>query len=252
MTNFKENHTPITASYFSRRSHIACAGISLRNSPYSKQGFTLVELLIALVLVGMILLILFSGLNLATRSSEAAEQITQEVEKLRVVESLLRRQLHEARLLFYEAPEQGQRITFIGQPHAMQFVTPLLEHLGLGGLYWITVGLAEEGNKGRLMMRWRPYRPNEPFEQEAVNTQEPELLLDSVKEAEFSYFGVLVLGEEPDWHNHWDNPQQPPQLISLRIRTEDGAWPELLLGLRTSPFDNSGGISRQLRIDFGP
>lgn len=218
------------------------------------------ELLIALALVGMILVILFSGLRLAIRTSEAAGHAIQEVEKLRVVERLIRRQLHEARLLFYDDPEQGRKITFMGESQAMQFVTPLLEHLGLGGLYWVTIELADEGEQGRLMMRWRPYRPaaTELHEEEAVNQQEPEpeVLLDAVKEVEFSYFGAKAPGEEPDWRDHWENPQLPPQLVSLKIRTEDGEWPELVMGLRTSPFDGSGsgrgGVSRRLTVDFGP
>lgn len=215
------------------------------------------ELMIAMALVGIILVILFSGLRLAIRTSEATEHEIQEVEQLRVVESLIRRQLHEARLLFYNDPEQGRRITFMGKPHAMQFVTPMLEHLGLGGLYWVTIELVEEDGQGQLMLRWRSYQSvttDEPLEQEAVNKQEPEILLDTVEKVEFSYFGAKAIGEEPDWSDRWENPQLPPQLVSLRIRTEGGEWPELVMGFRTSPLDISGGggISRQLRVDFGP
>ncbi|QBQ53539.1 prepilin-type N-terminal cleavage/methylation domain-containing protein [Nitrosococcus wardiae] len=218
-------------------------------APHSCQGFTLVELLIAMTLVGMMLVILFSGLRLATRSWEAAEQKLEVVEKQRVIEGLFRRQIREQKLLFFNDPEQGQTMTFAGTAEAMQFVAPLLTRLGLGGLYWITFEVVKEGGESHLMMSWRPYRP----EGQETTGREREVLLEAVEEIAFSYFGKKAVGEAPEWYERWEDTQRPPQLVRLQVRTQEAEWPELIAGIQSSPPDGQGrGFGRRFRVDFGP
>ncbi|ABA57269.1 general secretion pathway protein J [Nitrosococcus oceani ATCC 19707] len=217
-----------------------------------RQGFTLVELLIAMTLVGMILVILFSALRLSTRSWEATEKRLAAVEKVRAIEGLFRRQIREQKLLFYSDPERGQVATFAGTPNTMQFVAPLLTRLGLGGLYWIIFEVIQEGGESRLVMRWWPYRP---AGQQEVEEREEEVLLKAVETATFSYFGREVGGTIPEWRGHWENPQEPPQLVRVEVHTQNGAWPELVVPIRTEPSE--GGIGGGLgmgghpAIDFG-
>jgi general secretion pathway protein J len=224
----------------------------------ARLGFTLVELLIAMALIGMILVIVFSGLRLSTRSWEAAEQKLQEIEKVRVVENLFRRQIHEARLLFYNDPDAGRALNFTGTSQTMQFVAPLLARIGLGGLYWITFEVVNSGGEARLLMTWRPYRPGE----QSLLTQEPEVVLEGMEEIAFSYFGIEAGEEMPLWHYDWTSLEQPPQLVRLSVRAQDRVWPDVLVNFRTTPlesggaggfgFGSGGGVSRQLRLDFGP
>jgi general secretion pathway protein J len=218
-------------------------------------GFTLVELLIAITLVGIILVILFSSLRLSTRSWEAAEKKTQSVEKFRVIDGLFRRQIRELKLLFYNDPEQGPVLTFSGTSKSMKFVAPLLTHLGLGGLYWIAYDVVKEGDKSRLIMNWQPYRPNEQNEQQ-VGRPEQEVLLDAVEEVAFSYFGGEMAGGKPEWHDRWENPQQPPQLVRMEVRTNGIQWPQLVARIQIDPRDSKnaavGGGGGQGFVDFGP
>lgn len=217
-------------------------------APPSCQGFTLVELLIAMTLVGMMLVILFSGLRLSTRSWEAAEQKLEVVEKQRVIEGLFRRQIREQKLLFFNAPEQGRVMTFAGTPETMQFVAPLLTRLGLGGLYWITFEVVREGGKPHLIMSWRPYRP----EGQEVEGRERELLLEAVEEIAFSYFGKEAVGEAPEWHDRWEDTQRPPQLVRLQVRTQEAEWPELVAAIRVDSLDSAKRGAGSGGVDFGP
>jgi general secretion pathway protein J len=216
-----------------------------------------VELLIAITLVGIILVILFSSLRLSTRSWEAAEKKTQLVEKFRVIDGLFRRQIRELKLLFYNDPEQGPVLTFSGTSKGMKFVAPLLTHLGLGGLYWIAYDVVKEGDKSRLIMNWQPYRPNELNEQKGVESPaEQEVLLDAVEEVVFSYFGGEMAGEKFEWHDRWENPQQPPQLVRMEVRTRGIQWPQLVARIQIDPWDSrnaaAGGSGGRGFVDFGP
>jgi len=60
------------------------------------RGFTLVELLIALSLIGLITLLLFSGLRLGTRAWEGVETTADRTAELRVARNFLERALVQA------------------------------------------------------------------------------------------------------------------------------------------------------------
>lgn len=210
----------------------------------SCQGFTLVELLIAMTLVGMILVILFAGLHLSSRSWEAAEKRTQSVEKFRIIDSFFRRQVRGLKLLSYNDPNRGSTLAFSGAPNGVRFVVPLLTRLGLGGLYWVTFEVVNQGGQSRLMMSWQPYRPDK----QPAGSPEQEVLLKGMKEMAFSYFGSEVLGGRPEWHDHWADLRLPPQLIRLSIRAQDDQWPQQLIArIHVDPQSNQRNF-----LDFGP
>jgi general secretion pathway protein J len=209
-----------------------------------------VELLIAMTLVGIILVILFSSLRLSTRSWESAEEKIQLAEEFRVIDGLFRRQIRELKLLFYDDPEKGSLLTFSGTSKGMRFVAPLLTRLGLGGLYWITFQVAEEDGESRLVMNWQPYRPAGQGE---AGRPEQEVLLKAVEGVAFSYFGGRMAGGEPGWRDRWEDPQQPPQLVRLQVRAKNIEWPQLVARIQIDPRDSRNAIGGgQHFIDFGP
>ncbi|MDH3594369.1 MAG: prepilin-type N-terminal cleavage/methylation domain-containing protein, partial [Rhodospirillales bacterium] len=59
-------------------------------------GFTLVELLVALTLLGLIFVALFGGLRFGTRTWETGNQRSEAFAEVEVMQSLLRRQLAQA------------------------------------------------------------------------------------------------------------------------------------------------------------
>ena len=66
-----------------------------------QQGFTLLELLIALTLLGLILVLLFGGLRLGVRSWDASQQQIDTLNSLRSLESFLRREMSVAQPPFW-------------------------------------------------------------------------------------------------------------------------------------------------------
>jgi len=78
------------------------------------QGFTLLELLIGMTLVGFILSLLFAGLNLGTRSWEAGEKRMVTSSRQAVVVGFIRRALEQTYLLRWRMDDEDQ-LAFAGE-----------------------------------------------------------------------------------------------------------------------------------------
>ena len=65
--------------------------MSIGSRRFQQAGFTLLELLIAMTLLGMILVLLFGGLRLGVRSWDASQKQVDSLNSVRSLESFLRR-----------------------------------------------------------------------------------------------------------------------------------------------------------------
>ena len=119
-------------------------------------GFTLVELLVALTLVGLISLVLFGGLRFGTRAWEAGTSRGEESRRVAIVQSLLRRQLSQAVLPARRSREVDAPQAFDGAAESIQFVAPLSAHVGFGGLYRFELAVERAAARRRLVLRWQP------------------------------------------------------------------------------------------------
>lgn len=195
-------------------------------------GFTLVELLIALTLMGLILTVVYGGMRLGMRSWEAGEAQTARVNEVRVVYDFIRRQLQQS-IEIYVNTDRGRVIAFTGESQQVQLVTPLLEHLGRGGLYQVDLDRVDNGDSDSLRMRWRPFQSGVPGESLAVNEDATEeaLLLNDVTALEWAYFGATQPGEAPVWAERWDNLLVRPLLVRLTLSVRGEPWPPLVVRL---------------------
>jgi len=188
-------------------------------------GFTLLELLVALTLMGLILVVLYSGLRLALNSSDSGEQRAEATQRLRLVQEFLRRQLAQSMSVFELNDQQEPKVVFSGQADGVEFVAPMLAQLGQGGLYRIWIGASD----GRLRMRWRLYRPNDPEPGEERET----ILLEGVSTTEWAYFGPERENDPrpPSWRSAWSSSERRPLLVRLNLTWGDEAWPDLVVAL---------------------
>lgn len=97
-------------------------------------GFTLVELLIAFVLVALISLLLFSGLRLGMRSWEGVEAAAEYNTRLRLARDFLARVLSQARPISLTLDARPY-LVFAGDSQNLEFVAPLSGQVGIPGLY---------------------------------------------------------------------------------------------------------------------
>lgn len=220
--------------------------IAARRSPLATRhsgqaGFTLLELVVAITLMGLVLIVLYSGLRLGLNSWDGGEQRAEATNRLRLAQEFLRRQLMQSITVYQMNEKQERLVAFTGRSDAIEFIAPMLAQLGQGGLYRVRI----EADDGRLWVRWRPYSPADPEAGEERKT----VLLEGVSDVEWAYFGP----EQDDdpaspfrWRSDWTSTQRRPQLARLNLHWSDEPWPDLVTALaegRPGP----GGLAR-----FGP
>lgn len=199
-------------------------------------GFTLVELLVALTLVGLISVALFGGFRFGTRAWEAGTARSERLDELQVAQAFLRGRLSQALVPSHESEDGEQKGLLIGNDTTVTFTAPWLTSLNLGGLYVFTLSFQDGDDGGELQLQWEPLGG-------AWNTrpgQEPDpgerVLLTGVETVALSYYGVQRRGEDPAWYDSWEDSPLLPQLLSLELtfaENGDRYWPKLVVALQS-------------------
>ncbi len=214
-----------------------------------QRGFTLMELLIALTLLSLILSVLYGGLRLGAKTWDAVDDRVTQTEEQRLVRGFLRRALLQTKSVEWEFPPH-RYVMFFGDSRQLDFVSPLSGYVGLGGLYVMRLALVpHEDGKALIMQRWLlhpdvlegqgdvpEWRPLESPGHLRIPYDHPSgvygvsLLMESVDEMEFRYFGRKQRAKEWQWHTEWKEVPGLPDSIGLRIGPKDD-WPELIVSL---------------------
>ncbi|MCK7491836.1 MAG: type II secretion system GspH family protein [Comamonadaceae bacterium] len=78
-------------------------------------GFTLLELVVAITLMGLVLVVLYSGLRLGLNGWDSGEQRAEATNRLRLVQEFLRRQLAQSMTVYQTSDKQERAVVFSGQ-----------------------------------------------------------------------------------------------------------------------------------------
>jgi len=205
------------------------------------RGFTLLELLIALTLLGLMSAVLFGSLNLAGRSWEAGETKSVATSGMRLASGYLRTQLSS------QHPQRMRKIAefpllFAGEREELRYTASLPGRVGLGGVWYHRLALAPGAANGQSALVIERVIPD--YNATAMpdfTDAERSVLADDIKELKLGYFGRDVdLGPEqdssPTWRDRWDNPHSLPLLIRIDITPARGpAWPTLVVAPREAP-----------------
>ena len=207
-------------------------------------GFTLVEVVVAMVLVGAIMTLIYSGLSFALRSWDAAEANGRRTADLRLGANFLRRELTELFPMRWKDPLEV-KMAFDGGAGHLRFVSSRPAGLQLGGL--ALVGVQVEDNREKrsrdlVMLRAMPDHAAVDFG--PLERAERHVLMPGVERVEFAYFGSENEFADPKWHDAWKFPGRVPEMVRMRVRMGDGAeLPEamvrVVLGEEAGCLENS-------------
>ena len=203
-------------------------------------GFTLIEVLLATVLLAAGLSLGFATLVAATRTAARGEAIADHSERIRAVEGFLRKRIAATRAVpFAIDPSTSLPQRFIGTSERMRFVADLPDYLGRGGPYLHDFTIESGSDGARITLGLAQVLAGQQVEES--QPRPPELLVDGLKSARFRY---RALGDDNalgEWRDDWDKAEQLPLLVEVTLTDADGVeWPPLVVALRLAGGYSSG------------
>lgn len=205
----------------------------------SAGGFTLIEVLMATVLLAAGLALAFATLRSSTAMVSRGEAIAQRNERIRAVQHFLRIHLASALpVAFATDATTLQQSSFIGESQRVRFVADLPDYLGRGGPYLYDVGLDERS--GKLQIAFAMVQSGNTVEERV--TPQPELLAEDLRSVRFRYRGLDENNALGPWQTQWQTAGILPLQVAVEMQSEDGTqWPELVVTLARSEGGVGGG-----------
>ena len=224
--------------------------------PVATRGFTLLEMLVGLTLLGVMLILIYASLNVGLRAWDTGERRVSEAARQRVVQSFLRRELSQLFPVRWRGIAES-KIAFEGAKDELKFVTMLT--LGAsareGGLQWGHLYVAGDetpgGERGQTLFIKRSAFNLQAKDWDGVDEAKPIALVTGVKAFELGYYGAENDTVDPQWTSEWINPLRMPQLIRITLQVDDGRnVPPLIVSLRLG--EEAGCYDNAFQRQCGP
>ncbi|MEN9896619.1 MAG: hypothetical protein RLZZ66_268 [Pseudomonadota bacterium] len=195
------------------------------------RGFTLIEVLIAMSLLSLMMVLLFSSLHIGAKSWQQGEEKIGTINEIAVVQQFFSHHLAHALPQWNDFdPEQERVFAFQGKKTSVQFVGAFPASAERYGLQLFNVALKDINKKSAVTVSVKPFFPlaeNEnPFEDEIE-------LISDVKQFELAYFGLNDETGEYQWQTEWLNKELQPRLVKIALELADGRYtPDMIVALR--------------------
>lgn len=205
-------------------------------------GFTLLELLVAITLMGFLMVVLFAGFRIGSRSWDSTEDYMDENAQALALRGAMRELLSQSYpFVWPKSPEK--LMAFSGSPSDLHMIAPIPGNRVLGGLRHVELRVDETDTGLRLLFRYGPV-DYEGTEFSPLPEKGQLVLIEKAKEISISYFGVQEeagqagqanVVSQGSWTDQWGNGKRMPTLIRIHAESERGPqWPDMIVPLPAS------------------
>ncbi len=176
----------------------------------SSGGFTLLELLIALAIFGLVVAILTSGVRFSGRAWDAQERHLDRQDDLAALQNSLRSLIASGR-------------DFKGGPDSLEFVATMPRALNISGLFDIELATVDE----RLVISWRPHLRPGATPQPMTQTE----LARGIAGLDLRYFVMDDKHQSGGWSGSLGAKQTPKlvEVVVLLPEADQRSWPPLVI-----------------------
>ncbi len=205
-------------------------------SPLLSAGFTLLELVISITIVGIIVVVIAGATRLAFRSVDAGERKIESLERMRSSLSLINSQIQSEIPLTVEK-DGSRKYYFKGEGESMQFSTNYSLTGGERG-YVLAAYKVVSDDRGKKVL----YLSENGIGM-AGGTETK--LLDSFDEISFEYFYKEPTAEQGMWVRQWTDETVIPEKVRLRL--VEGAKDLVLI----IPMRSRGSLAQRPSVGQG-
>lgn len=188
-------------------------------------GFTLLEVMLAMTLLSLMVVLLFTSLKIGAESWQKGEHKIAEVNEKAVVYQFFKRHLPTIKPLWDDFSDQDSRIfSFQGKKDSLQFVSAFPASANRKGLQLFKITY-DRSETGTLKVSLNPFYPSSDDQQWQT---ENVTLLENVENFKLQYFDKQEI-DSGDWLDNWQDNEYLPSLIKIKITLADHSnWPEMV------------------------
>ena len=207
-------------------------------------GFTLIELVVAMVILGAMMLLLYSGLSFAMRSWDAGDAVGRVAADRRIGEAFVRREMGELFPMRWKDSTR-LRLAFEGKKDSVRFVSTRPAGISMGGLALVGINVEGDARRGERHLVMRRAIPDDNADSfDPLDQAEATTVIANVDSVAFEYFGAESDFNDPAWQDEWTFQGRIPQIIRMRVVLADGTpLPEMtvrvMLGEEAGCLENS-------------
>jgi general secretion pathway protein J len=207
------------------------------NAMRKARGFTLIEVLAAMVLFALLATILLGTVRNAEQSTTAATNANERNEQYTRTHAFLSEHIANTLPLRWRR-EVNQPLKFAGRSDSIIYLAPITSYIAEGGVMWWQLLVREQSGKKQLILQRLPQDP-EAKEVPDLKEGEAVVLADRIDALSLSYFDPgddpVAQPEAGSWIDSWDENSRMPSLVRIRV-TETGGyrWPELVVPFKIS------------------
>jgi len=184
-------------------------------------GFTLIEVIVTLTILGFIVVIVFGAFSLCLSAWERGEATKEEYQEIRNVSQLLSRQIKSA--VPYKAKTEkaeGDYLAFEGNTHSIRFVSALSIKTRQPEGFVHSIYEYQEDESRLVLFEQRVLQKG--FFERDVEGDETITLLEGISDVRFEFYGSKDDDEAEDWFEEWSAKEKKklPKAVRVTIDSE--------------------------------
>ena len=217
----------------------------MKSASHRPAGFTLVEMLIALVLLSLLALGMVSALRTMGQTQDRIDQRFARADEFQSVAAFVEQTLERLSDRRALLQEQGKPLAlFNGQPQSIEWLGIMPARHGMGGRYFFRLAVETVAPGQALVLRYQPWKGESSWPDWAGASSR--VLVHDVVGLDIGYGGKDMVPQQ--WVPVWILAETLPTRIRLDVATREGTWPLWVVATRTL----SPGGGRSDMYSHGP
>jgi general secretion pathway protein J len=193
-------------------------------------GFTLLEVIVTLTILGFIVLMVSGTFRLGLSSWEKGDAIKEEYQKIRMTSQLVSRQMKS--LVPYKIKTEqadGNYLAFDGKAHSLRFVSALsLKAQRPEGFVYVVYQFRDDGEKKGRLVLYEQRALNRDFFEDDLKEDSALTLFEGISQIRFEYFREAdeEKSQTEEWVEEWNAKEVKtlPRAVRMTVtyRNEKG------------------------------